>query len=93
VPAVNLIPAEVEVAPTSKANRAFDEHQRRAAAGALFQRDTPPANIIGGYRFLRVPEVDLGPTSVATPTAPATLAIGDGLAIPDFLKRTVMEGR
>jgi hypothetical protein len=92
-PEINLrIPAE---APTSKANRAFSEHQRRAAAGA-FQRDTPPFNIVGGYQFPNAPAIDLGGTNV-TPS-PAPLAkpeipqIGDDpFDIPAFLKRSTTE--
>jgi hypothetical protein len=73
----------------AKANKAFIEHQRRASAAAIFQRHVPPLNVIGGYQFPGAPEIDLGPIEMP-PTAPARPDIGDGLDIPDFLKR---EGR
>jgi hypothetical protein len=73
-------------APASKANRAhWLEAERRAAGHALITRDTPPVNIIGGYRFPDAPAVDLRPT--ATTTKARTIPVSDGLAIPSFLKR------
>ena len=85
---VNLrIPPEL---PTpSRADRGFREYIRRESAKALFQRDTPPVNVIGGYRFPGAPQIDLSPPR--TPQAPAGPMIGDGLDIPAFLRRTTQE--
>jgi hypothetical protein len=76
--------------PVSKANATFREHCRAAGLKALFQRDVPPANIVGtgAFKFPGAPNVDLNPAR-ATPRAPAAgPPIGDGLDIPDFLRRT-----
>ena len=37
--------------------------RQRGGAKAIFQRDTPPLNLIGGYRFPGAPAIDLGPHS------------------------------
>lgn len=46
--------------PVSKADRAFREYLKAADRQAIFQRDVPPANVIGGYRFPGAPKIDLG---------------------------------
>jgi hypothetical protein len=80
------IPPEVSA---SRANKAFEEYWRKAkqrsARGALIKRRTPPANIVGGFRFPGAPAVYLSPTP-ATPKASA-IPIGDGPEIPAFLRR------
>jgi hypothetical protein len=59
--------------------------KQRTARKALIKRNTPPINIIGGYKFPGAPKVDLRPTPAA-PRAPSVL-VGDGLDIPPFLRR------
>jgi hypothetical protein len=75
-------------APASKANREFREYLKRESAKAIFQRDTPPLNIIGGYRFPEAPHVGLSqPATPAPPKASAGPPIDRGLDIPTFLRR------
>jgi hypothetical protein len=90
--AINLrIPPEL---PLSRANKAFQDHwqnaKRRADHLALIKRDTPPVNIVGGYRFQDAPAIDLGgPVVTPSPAQPAKPKIGgDPFDIPAFLKRT-----
>jgi hypothetical protein len=57
VPEINLrIPLEV---PVSKANQAFPKFWEQAESRALIQHDTPPVNIVGGYKFPNAPAIDL----------------------------------
>ena len=70
--------------PTSKADRAFRESIKRESAKAIFQRDTPLLNVIGGFRWPGAPTIRLAPA----PATPATAPYVDGLDIPAFLKRT-----
>jgi hypothetical protein len=53
----------------------------------LIGRTTPPVNVIGGYRFPGAPALVLHPARAAQ--AAPTIPIGDGLGIPDFLRRTL----
>jgi hypothetical protein len=90
-PIIYAVPPEV---PSWKANKKFwlEANRRAVAAGeVLFTRDTPPLNVIGGYKWPNAPAIDLSPPSAPAPIAPATppiISIGDGLEIPVFLKRT-----
>jgi hypothetical protein len=83
VPEINL---RIMPVPAPKANTAWQKAERRAARRSLIQYATPPVNIIGGYRFPGAPAFVLHPARAAL-TAPA-IPIGDGLRVPDFLKRT-----
>jgi hypothetical protein len=91
-PGINLrVPPDP---PTSKANAAFAEYwrktKRRAARKAIIKRTTPPVNAIGGYKFPKAPTIDLKPISESSKIAtskPSQPFIGDGLEIPDFLRR------
>jgi hypothetical protein len=72
-----------------KASQAFREYIKCESTKAIFQRNTPPLNVIGGYRFSGAPHTDLSPMPVAAPRAPRGPPIGDGLNIPAFLDRTL----
>jgi hypothetical protein len=72
-----------------------------AKAQTIFKRDTPPINVLGGYKFPDAPAVELrGPSgSNDLPTMTAEISrsdwrpvspaqpVADDLSIPDFLKR------
>jgi hypothetical protein len=67
------------------------EHFRKLGTQCLFQRDTPPVNIVGGYKFPGAPKIDLRPTAPKPPAvAPESRPdlIPDDLSIPQFLRRT-----
>jgi len=56
---------------------------------AIFQRHTPPLNIVGGYKFPGAPKVDLQPAAqpaLSKSDAPAPPPIPE--SIPEFLKRS-----
>jgi hypothetical protein len=55
-------PAHVLLAQSDRKTR------RRVERAALFKRRTPPANIIGGYRFPGAPTIDLSPIEAPTST-------------------------
>ena len=64
---------------------------------AIIQRDTPPVNIVGGYRFPNALVIDLSSIETgiipATPivsamTPPPPIVFADDLEIPKFLKRS-----
>jgi len=74
--------------PTSKADQTFREYIKRESAKAIFQRDTPPLNIVGGFKFPGAPEIDLSPTRVTSRAPAIGPSFGDGLDIPEFLKRS-----
>jgi hypothetical protein len=76
--------AEDAVKAADRANRGY---WREASKAALFQRDTPPLNVIGrgAYKLPGAPVIDLG--SPRTASAAVAVEIGDGLDIPDFLRR------
>jgi hypothetical protein len=82
-----LIPSDPVHEPES--NRAFREHLKTAAGKALFQRTTAPVNIIGGFKFPNPPPIDLSRPTL--PSATAAPCIGDGLDIPEFLRRSKSE--
>lgn len=58
---------------------------------AVIQPNTPPANILGGYRFPTAPAIDL-PAAPVVKTVPGSSAliatIPEDLSIPGFLKHT-----
>jgi hypothetical protein len=86
-PAVHPVNLQTSELPTSKANAAFRECWQAEARKALIQRDTPPVNIVGGFKFPGAPKIGLTPTRTP-PRVPATdPSIGDDLDIPEFLKR------
>jgi len=71
-------------------------HLVELAKKAALQRETPPLNVIGGYRFPNGPAVDLGPLpdrddqikrSDWKPCASPSL-VAEDLTIPEFLRRT-----
>jgi hypothetical protein len=69
--------------------RYWREANAAAEARCLIKRDSAPANVIGGYRFPDAPAIGLRPT---TPVATKLYAVvpGDGLDIPDFLRRPAL---
>jgi hypothetical protein len=78
-------------------NRALlKEHFAKLAKDCQRQRDTPPTNIVGGYRFPGAPIIDLNSGAIAVPltagqaeeVARLIATIPADLSIPDFLKRT-----
>ena len=86
--------------PTSAANLAFAEYWaetlRRAARDCRFKKNTPPVNVVGGYRFPGAPKIDFAslspkPPSEKLPVVPSAaddLTIPGDLSIPEFLRRT-----
>jgi hypothetical protein len=86
---VNLLvdPADPKLAAANAANARFWRQAKEAAErNAIFKRDTPPLNLVGGFEWPNAPAVDLVLRSQTTPRACAVPPIGDGLEIPDFLK-------
>lgn len=70
--------------------RALKAHFAKLAKNCLYQRNTPPTNVLGGYKFPGAPTAaDLGLVKPKTqPAAPVIrLAIPDDLSIPDCLRR------
>jgi hypothetical protein len=65
------------------------EHFAEQAANCLIQPHHPPVNILGGYRFPGAPAIDLRPTTFVA-AKPHTIVAGDGLDIPNFLRRPVL---
>jgi hypothetical protein len=55
---------------------------------AIFQRHTPPLNMLGGYKFLGAPKVDLQPAQPRVSESVARATIPDDFSIPEFLKRS-----
>ena len=47
----------------------------------MFNKRTPPLNVVGGFSFPDAPKLDLSPI-------PVTTVAGPDLPIPDFLKRS-----
>jgi hypothetical protein len=71
---------------------ALKQSKQAADRRALIKRGDPPINVLGGYRFLDVPIVDLSPLPAAewaAPSAwtPAVTLTTDIPDIPDFLRR------
>jgi hypothetical protein len=62
-----------------EANAAMELH-------CLIKRDSAPVNVTGGYRFPDAPAIDLRQTTPVA-TEPPAVVTGDGLDIPDFLRR------
>ena len=64
-------------------------HWREHNAKVQIQHHHAPVNVLGGYKFPGAPNIDLNPIATApTPTPSAVVAvIGDGLDIPEFLRR------
>jgi len=60
---------------------------------AIFQRHTPPLNVLGGYKFSGAPKVDLRPVSahadIQRSDCRSAQPIPDDLSIPEFLQRHV----
>jgi hypothetical protein len=82
-----------------KSRAALKAHFAELAKKCLYQRDTPPTNLIGGYKFPDAPtasEVGLTRSTIAdavvtvdpVPARVAVLTIPADLSIPEFLKRT-----
>jgi hypothetical protein len=67
------------------------DHFAKLGERCSFQRDTPPLNVVGGYKFPDAPIVDLCPSAPKPPAvAPESrpdLQIPDDLSIPPFLRR------
>jgi hypothetical protein len=84
--------ATVGAEHANKTNRGNREHYRSAGAKAEIQRQHAPVNIVGGYRFPDAPLIDLGRAMVAADISRPLVAlpVGDGLAIPAFLRREVV---
>ena len=81
-------PTDPKIAAANAANAKYWRQAKQAAERkALIQQDTPPVNILGGYKFPNAPKIDLSPALKAAPSS-GSQPIGDGLEIPDFLKRT-----
>jgi hypothetical protein len=62
---------------------------------AIFQRHTPPLNLLGGYKFPEAPKVDLRPTASREEIKlPATAQpITDDLSIPALQRRNNVTNR
>jgi hypothetical protein len=81
--------AEGVIEANNRANAKFwHEHNAKAEAACLIKRQSPPVNIVGGYKFPNVLVVDLPPVK----DAPAALSsdlnqISDDLVIPAFLRK------
>jgi hypothetical protein len=67
----------------------------RAGLPAVFQRDVPPLNVLGGYRFRDAPAINLKATVAVTTFDPAAAAlvaaIPADLSIPGFLRRAAKD--
>ena len=84
---LQIDPTDPKIAASNAANARFWRQARQAAEReALFQRDTPPLNVIGGFKFPDAPEIDWHPASSPRDRSAEPL-IGDGLEIPPFLDR------
>jgi hypothetical protein len=67
--------------------RSLEQYFDRLSRGAIFQRHTPPLNVIGGYKFPGAPELYLQPLNSHAPARISTDVIPDDLTIPAFLVR------
>jgi hypothetical protein len=47
------------------------EHIRKLGEACLFKPDTPPVNVLGGYKFAGAPKIDLRPSAPKPPPNPA----------------------
>jgi hypothetical protein len=64
----------------------------KQANECLIQPYHPSVNIVGGYRFPAAPAVDLSPVKPTSFKSAPLEITGDGLDIPEFLRRTVAGG-
>jgi hypothetical protein len=64
------------------------ENFRKLGENCLFQRDTPPVNIVGGYKFPNGPTIDLRPSAAKPSDRRGDLEIPADLSVPKFLHRT-----
>jgi hypothetical protein len=96
-PPVNLrlatIGAEDAVKNADKVNR---RHWFEAGAAAEIQRHHAPVNVVGGFKFPDAPQIEITPIgkspAVSLSIAASTVE-GDGLDIPEFLRRPLPERR
>jgi hypothetical protein len=77
--------AAVEAVRRSNA-RYWREANAAAEARCLIKHDSAPVNVAGGYRFPDGRAIDLRPTALFA-SEPHVVVTGDGLDIPDFLRR------
>jgi hypothetical protein len=91
-PEINLrIPLDPRTAAgLERQRKILADHVCELGKQALIQRDTPPVNIAGGYKFPDAPKIDLGSPIPKSPTphVAGDLIIPDDLCIPAFLRRT-----
>jgi hypothetical protein len=93
-------PTDPKIAAANAANaKHWRQFKQANDHKAIFQRDTPPLNVIGGYRFPNAPKVNLYPPPAplsGPPRAPASALaappLGDELEIPHFLRRRQERG-
>ena len=79
-----------------KSRAALKAYFAEQAKNCLYQRSTPPTNLIGGFKFPSAPTAaDLGLVKprivterLSVTQVPIDLLIPDDLSIPAFLKRT-----
>jgi hypothetical protein len=90
-PPVDMRLATIGAADAVKqADKVNRRHWSEAGAEALIQRHHAPVNVIGGFKFPEAPQIEIAPIGnvSASLSIPAPVIIdGDGLDIPDFLKR------
>jgi hypothetical protein len=88
-PPVDIRLATIGAEDVIKQAEKFNRRQWvEAGATAKFQRHTPPLNIIGGHRFPNAPQIELTARTGMQSTTPIPDSIdGDGLDIPEFLRR------
>jgi hypothetical protein len=82
-------PAATDWNPLAAANCSNAAIVKAAGATAIFQRNVPPLNLIGGYRFKGAPAVELvlGRATTAEQSIPdLSLANSDPFEIPPFLR-------
>jgi hypothetical protein len=85
-----LVGACEAIEATGRTNaRYWREANAAAEAHSLIKRDSAPVNVTGGYRFPDAPTVHLSPTTPAA-TKRHAVATGNGLDIPDFLRRPAL---
>jgi hypothetical protein len=56
---------------------------------AIFQRHTPPLNVVGGYKFPGAPEIDLRPPDNIQHRPASAMPLPNDVSIPEFLKRAI----
>jgi hypothetical protein len=65
---------------------AIADRDRRLPPPLIGPHD-PPVNLVGGYKFPAVPEIDPGPPAYPTSRIGSAHEIPADLSIPDFLRR------